>query len=105
MRCPWCDFEGDPRPLHGHFAVQHPGRIGFVERGGRTRYEIVCPICSESYDQVIKPRLDDPGFVEEYRQEIRLVAFDMLVSHILGAHTDGVGVDAPEREGACDSDG
>ncbi len=99
MRCPWCEFEGDPRPLHGHLASDHPERIGFVERGGRSRYEVVCPICSESYDQVIKPRLDDPSFVEEYRQEIRLVGFDMLVSHLLGAHPEGVGTEAADRQG------
>lgn len=105
MRCPWCDFDGDPRPLHGHLAEDHPERVGFVQRGGRTRYEIVCPICSEGYDQVIKPRLDDPGFLEEYRQEIRLVAFDMLVSHLLGAHPDGVGIEGSESKGACGEGG
>lgn len=105
MRCPWCEHTGDPRPLHAHLSSSHPEQVSFVERGGRTRYEIVCPICSEGYDQVIKPRLDDPSFVEEYRQEIRLVAFDMLVSHLIGAHPEGADNEVPETRGAGDADG
>lgn len=58
----------------------------FEDRGGRPYYAICCPVCGEGYDQAIKPRLEDPAFVREYQDEIRLVALDMLVSHLLGAH-------------------
>lgn len=88
MNCPYCDFSDGLRPLHAHLSTDHPERVSFDEPGGRPRYGVECPICGEGYHQFIKPRFDDPSFLEEYRREIRLVAFDMLLSHLAGAHGD-----------------
>ncbi|MHB1987781.1 MAG: hypothetical protein ACYCSF_07335 [Acidimicrobiales bacterium] len=60
----------------------------FEEQGARQRYSISCPHCHSEYEQTIKPGLDDPGFLEEYRNEVRLVAFDMLVNHLIGEHEE-----------------
>ena len=88
MDCPWCDFVGTPRELHAHLGEAHPEQVRFEERGSSRFYGIECPICDEGYEHIVKPRSRDPGFMEEFQREIRLVAFDMLVNHLLGEHSD-----------------
>ncbi|MEW6476006.1 MAG: hypothetical protein AB1679_27430 [Actinomycetota bacterium] len=95
MNCPFCSFEGPPRGLHAHLGEQHPEAVRFEEKGGRSFYALTCPICGAGYEREIKPRGRDPGFVDEFSAQIRLVAFDMLVNHLLGEHED---VPIPEDE-------
>lgn len=98
MNCPWCDFDGAPRQLHAHLGETHPEQVVFEERIGRTFYGITCPTCDDGYRQEIKPRGRDPGFVEEFNAQIRLVAFDMLVNHLLVEHD-------PEAAAVVDAEG
>jgi hypothetical protein len=86
VKCPWCDFEGPPRGLHAHLADSHPDQVRFQEQGSSRSYSVECPVCGDSYQHLVKPRLRDPRFMEEFQQEIRLVAFDMLVNHLLAEH-------------------
>ena len=86
MNCPWCDFQGEPRTLHAHLGQAHPDGVVFERRGESQWYRITCPVCDEGYEHVIKPRSRDPHFVKEFQNEIRLVAFDMLVNHMIGEH-------------------
>lgn len=86
MKCPWCDFEGSPRELHAHLSQSHMERVEIDERKGRRYYKISCPVCDSSYEKEIKPRYWDPGFLEEYRKEISLVGFDMLINHLMAEH-------------------
>lgn len=88
MTCPWCEFEGGPRALQAHLTDVHPEGVTFGERGGNRFYAITCPVCDVSYDQRIKPRSQDAGFIDEFQREIRLVAFDMLVNHLVAEHED-----------------
>lgn len=88
MTCPWCDFEGAPRELHAHFGERHPDEVVFAERGTSRWYGIGCPVCGERYEHVVKPRSRDPHFVAEFQNEIRLVAFDMLVNHLIAEHVE-----------------
>jgi hypothetical protein len=88
MHCPFCAFEGSPRLLHAHLGEQHPEAIRFEDKGGRSFYALTCPVCGDGYEREIKPRGRDPGFVDEYSAQIRLVAFDMLVNHLLGEHEE-----------------
>ena len=74
--------------LHAHLGEQHPEAIRFEEKGERSFYALTCPICGDGYEREIKPRGRDPGFVDEFSAQIRLVAFDMLVNHLLGEHED-----------------
>ncbi len=98
MNCPWCDFEGHPRQLHAHLGETHPEQVVFEERIGRTFYGITCPHCDDGYRHEIKPRGRDAGFVEEFNAQIRLVAFDMLVNHLLVEHDpEAVSVADPEE--------
>ena len=98
MNCPFCPFEGSPRGLHAHLGEQHSDAVRFEDKGGRSFYSLTCPICGDGYEREIKPRGRDPGFVEEFSAQIRLVAFDMLVNHLLGEHEE---LDLPPDEEAA----
>ncbi len=74
--------------LHAHLGEQHADAVRFEERGGRSFYALTCPICGDGYEREIKPRGRDPGFVDEFSAQIRLVALDMLVNHLLGEHEE-----------------
>jgi hypothetical protein len=88
MNCPYCSFDGPRRALHAHVADIHPSEVKTTAEPdtGRRFYELQCPFCPQSLRKQIKPRLKDPGFVDEYAREIRLVAFDVLLYHIEEAH-------------------
>ncbi|MEK7363803.1 MAG: hypothetical protein AAB016_07495 [candidate division NC10 bacterium] len=58
------------------------------EAEGAMAYLIVCPECREEIRQPVKPRWRDPGFLREFEQEIRLVAFDLLLYHLEDAHPE-----------------
>jgi hypothetical protein len=88
VHCPFCSFEGPPRTLHAHLGEQHADAVRFEERGGRSFYALTCPLCGDGYEREIKPRGRDPGFVDEFSAQIRLVALDMLVNHLMGEHED-----------------
>jgi hypothetical protein len=88
VNCPFCSFEAPPRVLHAHLGEQHAEAVRFEDRGEQWFYALECPICGDGYERQIKPRGRDPGFVEEFSAQIRLVAFDMLVNHLLGEHED-----------------
>jgi len=98
VHCPFCSFDGPPRSLHAHLGDQHADAVRFEERGGRSFYALTCPICGDGYEREIKPRGRDPGFVDEFSTQIRMVALDMLVNHLMGEHTDLSG-DTPEPPG------
>jgi hypothetical protein len=88
LNCPFCSFEGPPRGLHAHLGEQHPDAVRFEDRSGRSFYSVTCPICGDGYEREIKPRGRDPGFVDEFSTQIRLVAMDMLVNHLMGEHEE-----------------
>jgi hypothetical protein len=98
VNCPLCSFAGSPRTLHAHLGDTHPDVVRFEERAGRSFYAITCPVCGEGYEHQIKPRGRDPDFVDAYAAQIRLVAFDMLVSHLMGEHEEQDGGGPPEAE-------
>lgn len=88
MKCPWCGFDGAPRALHAHFGDTHREQVVVEDRGKHRFYGITCPVCGDSYEHVVKPRLRDPSFAEEFSHEIQLVAFDMLVNHLIVEHEE-----------------
>ncbi len=44
-------------------------------------FALTCPSCGQTIEKRVKPRWKEPGFLEEYEREIRLVAFDLLLYH------------------------
>jgi len=85
--------------LHAHLGEQHPDAVRFEDRGEKWFYALDCPICGDGYERQIKPRGRDPGFVDEYSAQIRLVAFDMLVNHLLVEHDPEAAATAGEAGG------
>ncbi len=88
MICPFCDHNASPRSLHAHLIEQHPDQVRVDDSDANRKYVITCPVCGSVYSQPIKPRLRDSGFLEEFDREIRLVAFDMLVNHLIAEHEE-----------------
>lgn len=88
MRCPFCEFEGSRDTVHGHMVQAHADAVETWTIGnGRMRYRIACPQCGATHEARVKPRGRDPEFLETFSREIRLVAFDMLINHIVAEHT------------------
>lgn len=86
MNCPFCDFIG-PRPeLHSHLTDEHADQVVTYEEWGNRYYRLDCPWCDHSIRRTVKPRLNDPTFLEEYAREIRIVAFDMFLYHLEAQH-------------------
>lgn len=86
MNCPYCGDERGIRDLHAHLADDHAGEITTEEVGERTAYTVTCPYCSERYRQPMKKSGKDPDFLAQFERQIRLVAFDMLINHVLAEH-------------------
>ena len=93
MTCPFCSFEGPRRGVHAHVVDTHAAEVKTtvdVEEGCLF-YDLQCPLCSQSLRKQVKPRGKDPGFLEEFSREIRLVAFDVLLYHVEAEHPQGDG--------------
>jgi hypothetical protein len=90
--CPYCEFSGKRSEVHHHLAESHGDTLGkrIDEFTGHTFFIVTCPVCGDSYEQVTKKALRDPGFVQEYEFEIRLVVFDLLLYHLQGEHGLGM---------------
>lgn len=88
MDCPYCEMTGKRAEVHRHLADTHADRVAVAvdEERNRRTYSITCPTCGAPWERQIKPRSHQAGFVEEFSEEIRLVAFDMLLYHIQGEH-------------------
>ncbi len=89
--CPYCDYQGRRSEVHAHLAEAHAGEIswGVQERTGHTFATISCPLCGARWEQVLRKARRDPSFVEEFRFEISLVVFDLLLHHLRGEHGMG----------------
>jgi hypothetical protein len=90
MTCPWCATEVSYRGLHAHLAEKHGDVVGIVEQDGRQYYEVRGPSCDASYRKPIKKSGRDPDFLAEFDREVRMVALDMLVNHLLAEHETAV---------------
>lgn len=88
MRCPFCDFEGQMRQLHAHLGDQHPQAVQTEERNGNHYYSVTCPVCGDRYEHSLRKGRRDPAFLEEFDKEIRMVALDMLIHHLMAEHEE-----------------
>jgi hypothetical protein len=88
MRCPFCDLADSRGRIHRHLVERHGAAVGLEthEAEGRMAYVVACPACGGEIRHQVKPRWRDPGFLEEFGPEIRLVAFDLLLHHFEDAH-------------------
>ncbi|MDN5853283.1 MAG: hypothetical protein L0K86_10630 [Actinomycetia bacterium] len=90
MKCPYCADENSDdrsvRALHAHLADAHAEEITTAAQGDRTLYVVTCPYCGAQHRQPIKKSAGDAEFLDEFAHQIRLVAFDMLLNHVLAEH-------------------
>ena len=89
MECPWCEFAAGPRALHAHLGAEHGDQVRTGERTGKVFYQITCPACGERYEHLMRKAARDPEFVDGFGREIRMVALDMLVHHLMAEHQGG----------------
>ncbi|MFQ5922073.1 MAG: hypothetical protein ACE5M4_04450 [Anaerolineales bacterium] len=97
MKCPYCQETGGLTEMHHHLGQAHPDTVGMRRSDdGVQTYIVSCPFCGFEHVRPVNPRGRNPRFMEEYRAEIALVAFDQLLYHLLQEHPAELGVDAGE---------
>jgi len=99
MKCPYCDQMGGLMETHRHLLDTHLDVVETrveEEDAGKMYYLVPCPFCGLKYRHRVKPRHRDPGFLERFKQEIGMVAFDQLLYHVLQKHPANVKVDPAE---------
>ena len=96
MNCPYCPLEGSRMEVHAHLWDGHPDRVRTFrdEARGTLKFALDCPFCDEGLERAANPRGREPGFLEEFRREITLVAFDLLLYHLQASHAELVGLPA-----------
>jgi hypothetical protein len=79
---------------HAHLWQAHADQVRTIhdEVRGELRFALDCPFCDEGLERRANPRGREPGFLEEFRREISLVAFDLLLYHLHASHAERVGL-------------
>lgn len=90
MKCPWCAVDASPRQLHAHLAAEHGSEVRTEERHGNHFYAVTCPRCGAAYEHTVRKGRRDPDFLQEFDREIRMVALDMLIHHLVAEHEQAV---------------
>ncbi len=99
MSCPYCDEVGGLIATHRHLIDTHLDVVETrIEEDDKMFYLVPCPFCGLKYRHRVKPRRRDPTFLEEFKAEITMVAFDQLLYHVLQKHPTDVGVDPAELQ-------
>ena len=98
MKCPYCHAIGGLVATHRHMLDRHLDLVTTArdDASGKMEYALACPFCELDYRRELKPRNRNPRFLEEFKAEIALVAFDQLLYHMLQEHPSEVGVDPAE---------
>ncbi len=94
MNCPYCASTGARREVHAHLWDAHPEQVRTFrdEARGTLKFALDCPFCEEGLERVANPRGREAAFLEEFRREIALVAFDLLLYHLQASHAEQVGL-------------
>ncbi len=94
MICPYCAAPGTRMATHAHLGAAHADQVRMYrdDARGQLRFALDCPFCEEGLERVANPRGREPGFLDEFRREIALVAFDLLLYHLQAAHAAPVGL-------------
>ena len=100
MNCPFCTFSDIRMKLHRHLAEAHLDQVTTEhdEASGKMRYVVGCPVCGLKYQHAVKPRYKDPRFLEEYKAEIAIVAFDQLLYHLEEKHPQEAELQTPNEQ-------
>jgi len=95
MNCPYCPVPGTRMEIHAHLWAAHGEQVRTFrdETRDTLKFALDCPFCDEGLERVANPRGREPGFLEEFRREIALVAFDLLLYHLHASHAERVGLE------------
>ncbi len=98
MKCPYCNIIGGLTTIHRHTVDAHLEMVQTKrdKESAKLQFTVACPFCDDMYQRQVKPRNRNPKFLEEFKTEIALVAFDQMLYHILENHPQEVGVDPAE---------
>jgi hypothetical protein len=101
VNCPYCAAPGTRMETHAHLGQLHGQQVRMFrdDEKDQLRFTLDCPFCDEGMERVVNPRGREPGFLEEFRSEITLVAFDLLLYHLHAAHAEQVGLPPIEGDG------
>lgn len=94
MICPYCSVPGTRMATHAHLGQDHGDEVRMFRDEARDKlmFALDCPFCDEGMERVANPRGREPDFLEEFRREIALVAFDLLLYHFQASHAERVGL-------------
>jgi hypothetical protein len=94
MNCPYCGQVGTRMETHAHLGEVHADAVRMYrdEQKGQLRFGLDCPFCDEGMERVANPRGREAGFLDEFRREITLVSFDLLLYHLHASHAARVGL-------------
>lgn len=100
VKCPYCDEISGLNGIHRHLIDAHLDLVIVEpdEESGKMFVTVECPFCELSYRKAVKAGFRDPAFLEEYRRDIALVAFDQQLYHIAKDHAAEAGIDLPAEE-------
>lgn len=92
MICPYCSAPGTRMETHAHLGDVHGDQVRTFrdEQRDKLMFALDCPFCDEGMERVANPRGREAGFLEEFRREITLVAFDLLLYHFQASHAERV---------------
>ena len=107
VKCLYCDDVGGLMATHRHLVEEHLEMVEtqYDEEAGKMYYLVPCPFCGLTYRHPVKPRRRDPHFLEEFKAEIAMVAFDQLLYHFLQKHPTDAGADLTDLQIELDEDG
>lgn len=79
---------------HAHLWESHSDEVRMFRDDAKDqlRFALDCPFCDEGLERVANPRGREAAFLEEFRREIGLVAFDLLLYHLHASHAERVGL-------------
>lgn len=92
---------------HAHLGEAHADQVRTFrdEAHDKLMFALDCPFCDEGMERVANPRGREPGFLEEFRREITLVAFDLLLYHLQASHAERVELPPVPAETGPDTGG
>ena len=92
MICPYCAQPGTRMETHAHLGQDHSDQVRMFRDIPRDRlmFALDCPFCDEGMERVANPRGRERDFLDEFRREITLVAFDLLLYHFQASHAERV---------------
>lgn len=88
IKCPYCEAAAGLMATHRHMVDAHLEQVKTErdEESGKLAFVVTCPYCNLEYQQQVNPRNRNPRFLEEFKAEIALIAFDQLIYHVLEVH-------------------